>query len=353
MKSSSVRTKFGAIIGSAAIISTLALGGVAFAQTTATPPTGGSWGGGTHRAPGVFGTVASISGDTITVTSKGFGSNATAKTYTVDATNATVTKAGAASSVSAIADGDTLMVQGTVSGTNVTATTIRDGVMGGAGGGRMMGGKGSGVMGTVASVSGNSLTVTSKAGPNGGTATTYTVDATNATVTKAGAASTVSAIATGDTVMVQGTVSGTSVTATKINDGVMGGMGGGPKGAGASVANITGNGEPIIGGTVASISGTSLTVTNKSNVTYTVDTSNATVNKGGATSTVSAIATGDAVIVQGTVNGNAVVASSVIDQGVAPTASTSATPSTSGGHGGFLGGLLGGIGGFFQHLFGF
>ena len=256
------------------------LGGTAFAQTTTAAPPSGAWGGGSgHRAPGVFGTVASISGDTITVTSKGFGSNATAKTYTVDATNATVTKAGASSSISAIADGDIIMVQGTVSGTNVTATAIRDGVMGGTGGGRF-------------------------GGPG-----------------------------------MRGNVSSTSSRGNEM--------------PGKEISNITGNGEPVIGGTVASISGTMLTITNKSNVTYSVDASNATVNKGGASSTVSAITTGDSVIVQGTVNGTAVVASSVIDQGVAPTAASTATPATSGAHGGFIGGLLGGIGGFFQHLFGF
>ncbi len=271
-------TKVGAIIGSTAIITTLALSGTAFAQTATAPNATaqgrGGFGGGMHRAPGVFGTVASISGNTITVTSKGFGSNATATTYTVNATNATVTKSGAASTVAGIAIGDSVMVQGTVSGTSVTATAIRDGVTGGR-----MGGTG-----------------------------------------------------------MRGFASSTTPDGKKPN---------------AALANITGNGQPVIGGTVASISGTTLSITNKSNVSFSVDASNATVNKGGATSTVASIATGDSVIVQGTVNGSSVVASSVIDQGVVSTASTSATPSTSGAHGGFLGGLFGGIGGFFQHLFGF
>ena len=46
----------------------------------------------------------------------------TATTYTVDASNAEVTKNAATSSVSSIAVGDTVMVQGTISGTNITAT---------------------------------------------------------------------------------------------------------------------------------------------------------------------------------------------------------------------------------------
>src|ERR1700734_2592540 len=162
----------------------------AFAQTTQAA-TGAGAGGGfggrggmMHGAPGVFGTVTAISGDTITLSSKGFGQNATATTYTVNATNATVTKSGAASSLSAIAVGDTLMVQGTVSGDSVTATKINDGVGMGAGGA----GRQPGIFGTVSAISGTTLTVTSKApvGPksssSSATATTYTVNAANATV---------------------------------------------------------------------------------------------------------------------------------------------------------------------------
>ena len=79
------------------------------------------------------------------------------------------------------------------------------------------------------------------------TATTYTVDASSATVTKNGAASTVSAIAVGDTVMVQGTVSGTNVTAKTIRDGV-----------GQGQPAIQGNGQPVVAGTVTAINGNSV-----------------------------------------------------------------------------------------------
>ena len=210
-----------------------------------------------QRAPGVFGTVTAISGDTITLSSKGFGQNATATSGTVDATNATVTKSGAASSVSAIAVGDTLMVQGTVSGDSVTATKISDGLGMGPGPARAPG-----VFGTVSAVNGTTLTVTSKtmmkgpssSGSSSGTATTYTVDASNATVVKDGATSTVSTIAVGDTVSVQGTISGDSVTATMIRDGVVPGMQGNGAGGGA-LASLQGNGEPVVGGSVTAISG--------------------------------------------------------------------------------------------------
>lgn len=221
-----------------------------------------------------------------------------------------------------------------------------------------------GVFGSVTAISGDTITLNSKgfgreASSTSATATTYTVDATSATVTKDGAASTVSAIAVGDNLMVQGTVSGTSVTATRISDGLGKGMPGGMPGARgmasstrpAAMANIQGNGEPVIGGSVTGVSGDTLTVTNKSNVTYSVDATNATIIKTGATSTISSILTGDNVIVQGSVNGNSVTASSVIDQGTAQTPSNSGNGNGPAPHG--VMGVFGAIGGFFQHLFGF
>jgi len=284
--------------------------------------------GGPMRMPGVFGTVTAVNGDTITVSSKGFGQNATATTYTVDATNATVTKNNAASSVSAIAVGDTIMAQGTVSGTSVTATKINDGVMAQ---------RAPGVRGTVTAISGDTITVSSKGFGQSATTTTYTVDATNATVTKSGAASSVSAIAVGDTIMVQGTVSGTSVTATKINDGV---MAGGKSGSNGSTAIPAGNGQPIIGGTVTAVNGDTITITNKGNTSYTIDVTNATITKDGTASNASSIAVGDTVLAQGTVNGTSVTAVSLTD-------SASTTGSSSTTHTGFFGM----IGAFFSKLF--
>ena len=210
-----------------------------------------------------------------------------------------------------------------------------------------------GVFGTVSAVSGNTITVTSKAFGNNhsGAPTSYTIDATNATVIKNGATSTVGAIAVGDTIMAQGTVSDTSVTATTIRDGMpQGGMmhqGQGWRGASSTPANIPqGNGQPVIGGTITAISGTTLTVTNKSNVTYTVDASGATITKTGTPSaTISSVIVGDNVIVQGTVNGTSVVASSVIDN-AAPSTGTTGTPR-------MMGGFFGAIGGIFHRLFGF
>jgi hypothetical protein len=179
--------------------------------------------------PAVMGKVTAIAGDTITITGQLGGQKPTGTaadttsgtTYTVDASSATVTKdRDTASTVSAIAVGDMISVDGTISGTTVTATTIHDGFggMGGPGGaggfGGGHGGPGGGAMGTVTAVNGSTLTVTDK---DGGV---YTIDASTATVKASGSTSAVSDIKVGDTVMIQGKVTTASMTATNIEDGV-------------------------------------------------------------------------------------------------------------------------------------
>ena len=217
-----------------------------------------------------------------------------------------------------------------------------------------MGARTPGIFGTVSAINGDTLTVTSKGfGQNqSATLTTYTVDATSATVTKNGASSSLSNITVGDTIMAQGTLSGTSLVATSINDGKMMGkigknpsMGKGNDGNGPQTPVIQGNGEPIVGGSVTAVSGSTLTITNASNITYTVDATNAKIIEGNATSTISSIAVGDKVVVQGTVSGTSITAYSVIDQ---VTATANAPP-----HKGGLSGALESIKGFFHNLFGF
>ncbi len=224
----------------------------------------------------------------------------------------------------------------------------------------MRGGMPSGVFGKVASISGDTLTVTQETRPNATTTPiTYTIDGTNAKITKNGTTSTLSSIVTGDTVMVRGTVNGTSITATLIDDGMME-RGGTKEGdtktlhrnstSTAPISPVQGNGEPVVGGSVSSISGTTVTITNTSNVTYAVDTSNAKIVKNGTTTTLSSVATGDNLVVQGTVNGTSVIASSVIDQGSGnreKNTTTSAPVSES--HFNFFST----IGNFFKNLFGF
>ncbi len=179
---------------------------------------------GANMRPAVFGTVSAVNGNMITVTSKlrfrRSGNNATTTaattaTYTVDASKATVTKNGASSSVANITVGDMIMVQGTVSGTNVTATAIRDNVVQRdfqrtqpnpiiQGNGQPI------VSGSVTAINGNTITITNKSN------VTYTIDASGATVQSGNSTSTLSSIVTGDNVIVQGAVNGTSVTASSI-----------------------------------------------------------------------------------------------------------------------------------------
>ena len=209
------------------------------------------------------------------------------------------------------------------------------------------------VIGTVTAINGNIITLSGKQGMmNPSTANiTFTIDATNAKVIKNNATGTLSSIVVGDNLSVQGTVSGTNVVATVIRDGVMA--------RGKGIMNIEnqiplqveGNGQPVIAGTVTSINGTTLTVTNKSNVTYTVNATNAKVTVKNVASTSASIATGDTIVIQGTVNGTSVVASTVIDSGAQKVVSTS--QEDQGEQMSNRGGFFGGIGGFFARLFGF
>ncbi len=207
---------------------------------------GAHTGGDMHgEKPAAVGTVTAVSGSTLTVSD-----TQSKTTYTVDASAATITKVSVPAtatstatqpakptettiSVSDIAVGDTVMVQGTISGTSIAATAIHDGQMPMHGG--FSGRPHDAAHGTVAAVSGDTLTVIDKQSN-----TTYTVDASTASVKKitfdTGSGTTAntngaqrvkptettitaSDIAVGDTVMVQGTVSGTTVTATSITDG--------------------------------------------------------------------------------------------------------------------------------------
>jgi len=341
----------GAIMGlSMAGIMAMALPAFAATDTTTNPQVGrhGGFGGQTKMdqmqgQSGIFGTVSAINGNTITVAAtKGFSLNSPATTtYTVDAANATVTKNDAAGTVASIIVGDSVSVKGTISGNTMTATSIRDG--------QMMN-RGQGIFGTIATVNGNTLTVTGKQGFQNADSTTFTVDATNAKITKNNAAATVSGILVGDTVTIQGTMSGSNVTATTIWDGVTPGRGQGKgieKPQTAPSPAITGNGQPVVAGTISTISDNLITITNKSNVTYTVNATNAKITQGQNTIQVSGLKTGDSVVVQGTVNGQTVTASSIIDQ--TRLAGSTTTTGSAQVHSGFMGS----IGQFFMHLFGF
>ena len=248
----------------------------------------------------------------------------------------------------ALASADTTKVQG-------NPPAWANGQPGGNGRGLGMGGDREGMMkpaifGTVTAVSGNTSTVSGKTGfgKTASATTTYSVDATNAKISKNNASSSISAIVVGDTVLVQGTITGTNVVATMIRDGVVpgprGGMMGGKPDDGSTTPVVVGNGQPVVAGNITAIGSSTITVTNKSNVVYTVDVSTAKIVEGQNTiGTIANLKVGDNVLVQGAVNGTSISAYSVIDQ-TAPATGNNPRP-----HPGFFGG----IGQFFMHMFGF
>ncbi len=205
-------------------------------------------------------------------------------------------------------------------------------MMGGERGQRGPGGSGMmkpGVMGKVTAISGTTLTLSGSA--------TFTVNASSAVVMKNNATSTLSAITIGDNVFVEGTVTGTNVVATTIHDGAFGNRNWDDrKGAmGSSTPMMQGNGQPVVAGKVTTISGTSITITNAGNVTYTIDAS---------ATNVSNIKVGDSIMVQGATNGTSVTASTIINQSNKGNSADNRPQS----HGFFHS-----IGNFFSRLFGF
>lgn len=133
------KRSLGVLVAGSAIISSFTLAVPAFAAELAGARPVGIHAGEQMMRPVVTGTVTTISGNTLTITAKGWqrgNENKTATTstvYTVDATTATVTKGSATSTVGAIFVGDTVMIKGAITGTNVVATTIRDGSIRGLG----------------------------------------------------------------------------------------------------------------------------------------------------------------------------------------------------------------------------
>lgn len=306
-----------------------------------------------EQKPVVVGTVTAISGNTITVVNKQDSEDGTvaSKTYTVNATGAKIIKNGVTATVSNIAVGDSVKVQGTVNGTNVTATTIIDGKNSKeekSDSGKMM----PAVVGKVSAISGNLITVISKQGFNKtdtSATKTFVVDAAPggnpAKLLRGNTAITLANIAVGDTIIVQGTVNGTNIAATMIRDGKVGN--GNESDNNQALLQIQGNGQPVIAGTVSAINGSVLTVANSS-VTYTVEAANAKILQGKNTIAVSGVKVGDSVIVQGTVNGTSITASTIIDQKVSVNDNGTVKPNK-----GIMSRMMESMGNFFRRMFGF
>lgn len=295
------------LLGALTTISAMGLASASAAETGNTPTVkSGIHARGTiNKSNNIMGTITTINGTTLTVTTKA------GAIYTVNASNATVKNKGQTSTLLSLVTGNTVVIHGTVTGTNVVATSISTGMISGPKIGEktdtaeLM--KNKGVSGTITAISGTNITVKNKAG------TLYTVDATNATVKKNGVTSTFANIIVGDTITAKGTVTGTNVTATSIQDGHAVG-----KGDGQNMTTRT----PAIMGTVTTVNGSILTVTSKNGTVYTVTATNAKVMKSvtgakPATGTLANVLVGDTVNVRGTLTGTSMVATNIFD-GVTP-----------------------------------
>ena len=301
-------------------------------------PGGQQNGPGLGQNPGVFGKVTATNGTTLTVNGK-TGPSATDTAYTIDASKAVVTKKGATATVADIAIDDIVVIQGTVTGANVAATTIHDS------GPQVPGGSGQGqnpfITGTVSTINGTTLMVNEKAKPDGTAGTSYTVDAANATVIKNGASAKVTDIAVNDTVMISGTISGMNVTAEMIRDGQPQNPGGdqgdrpglGPEGGKSrpldpkapkeSIA-IDGNGHAVIRGKFVSAADKILTIQSWG-ITFTVDTSKAKLL--GPINTLAKMQAGDLIGVQAktVTSASATITADVIRDWNKPTTTDTAT----------------------------
>ena len=210
-------------------------------------------------------------------------------------------------------------------------------------------------VGKVVSINGTSITMTvvghknlqNKATSTLTTPITYTVNASNATVFKKNATTTLSSILVGDRIVVQGTVNGTNIVATTIRDNNK--LEKDDKATSTPPAFV-GNGQPIVAGKIVTVSGNSITVTTASNITYTVDATNAKILKGSSTIAVGNLVAGDTVVIQGAINGSSVTATTIMDKGVVNPVNP---PANSGDKGQARGGFFGGIGKFFMSMFGF
>lgn len=168
----------------------------------------------------------------------------------------------------------------------------------------------SGIVGKVTAVNGTTLTVSSMTPWNKDSKTTiYTVDATNAEIEKEGVDNeTISDIKVGDMVIVEGTVTGTTVVATEIHSGWFK-----AKWENAKDSFVT-SGDPVVGGTVTAVAGTTITIKNKADVSYTIEAKDAKiVRKGFTTSVLSDIKVGDNILAQGTVSNTSITAKLIID----------------------------------------
>ena len=163
-------------------------------------------------------------------------------------------------------------------------------------------------------------------------------------------------IKVGDAVAVVGVGSGTSVKASLIVAGVQQMRGGtrriaeDTRGGTQSIAsNFSGNREPVIAGILTSKNGNSFVITTRSGIVYTIDVTSAKIMlTGNSAGTITDLQNGDSLVVEGTVGGSAVVATTVFDEKSLQPSSSSTIPLHAEREN-----ISSRVGGFFKKLFGF
>ncbi|MFA5087074.1 MAG: DUF5666 domain-containing protein [Candidatus Paceibacterota bacterium] len=265
-----------ALLASGLVIISLMVSATAFAATTYSTKEkeniGAHIGFIRNKVPVVSGTVSAITGNNITLAAKD------GSTYIIDATNSKITKNNNVTQLSNIAVGDTILVVGSLNGTNVVATDIIDGVFKQAG---LF--KSNYFNGAIVSISGSSFTIDSK-GCKQETANQAVNTDSKTTFTKNGQAASFSDLAIAQRVVVTGARDATTnvILATNVN----------------IIVNTAGT---RFNGTVKSISGNNLIITDKNGTDYNVDATNAKITQGkNHNAAITAIKENDKVIIFGT-----------------------------------------------------
>jgi hypothetical protein len=211
--------------------------------------------GGFRGAGGAVLTVTGVSNNTITATGRG------GQTITVTVTNSTkYSEAGAAAQLSDVVKGEHIAVQGSRSGTSITATSITIVLPV--------------VSGVISNLSSDSFTIT---GFNGATHAIHIGSSTR--YQRAGAAATVNDVANGSAVVVEGTLnSDGSVNAVRITIQV-----------------------PQVAGQVTAVNSNGYTITSRGGTAVTVITSSATtyITPSGGSTPASTIVKNSVILVQG------------------------------------------------------
>ncbi len=299
------------------VTAAMALGGVSFAASTPGSVPAAPHGPGGPGRGGMQGVITAINGGVLTLRRQGPGGSGT---LTVDTSGSTTFQEGGPGAksgtltLSQLRVGERIAVQGTLSGSTVSAATVAVQPA-------------PPLSGVITAINGGVLTL-QRQGPGGGG--TLTVDTSGSTTFQEGGPGatsgtlTLSQLRVGERIAVQGTLSGTTVTARTVR--LQPAPGRGPAKAGPHPG---GPGRGGLQGMITAINGGVLTLRRQGpgpggSGTLTVDTSGSTTFQEGGpgvktgTLTLSQLRVGERIAVQGTLSGSTVSATTVAVQPAPP-----------------------------------